>query len=460
MLGLLALGHAASAAAEPTRSIALYLEGPAPERVGAALQAALQGRARLLDPAAFLGALRREGAKLPLGMNLYVPKKRKPLVSLLRNAGTASAADGVIVARATGKGAKLVVAVAWIDPRAPEPLLSAPLRLVGDAATDRAATAALLAAPLQTLGAAPPLVAAVPAVGTSPGAGAAPAGAGASLPSVPGVNPSGGAAQSEPPGAVDGPRAPVAAGGAEAPSVPRGPRDSALLIADLGFELGGRSFSYSDPLTANLPDYSVFGAPLLALRVELYPGARTRRAVLRDLGLYGQVSHAFGLSSATASGAPLGTDWTRAGGGLRYRLALPQARGLLLGAALGVDWLNFTIDAEGALARLVASASYLAVRVGVDARLPLWRVAVLLDGAYDAPLHGGPVYERQREPFIGGVELGAGVALPLPLGFEVNLRGRYTRCFSSFHPVPGDEYVAGGALDQLYTFGGGASYAF
>lgn len=432
--------------------------------MGAALQAALQGRARLLDAAAFLSALRREGAKLPLGMNLYVPKKRKPLVSLLRNAGTASAADGVIVARATGKGARLVVAVAWIDPRAPEPLLSAPLRLSGDAAADRAATAALLAAPLQTLSAAPPLVAAVPAVGTSPGAGAAPAGAGASPSSVPDVNPSGGAAQSEPPGAVDGARAPVAVGGAAPvlPSAapPRGLREAALVIADLGFELGGRSFSYSDPLTANLPDYSVFGAPLLALRVEVYPGARSRRAVLRDLGLYGQVSHAFGLSSATASGAPLGTDWTRAGGGLRYRLALPQARGLLLGAALGVDWLNFTIDADGALARLVASASYLAVRVGVDARLPLGRVALLLDGAYDAPLQGGPVYERQRDPFIGGVELGAGVALPLPLGFEVNLRGRYTRFFSSFHPVPGDEYVAGGALDQLYTFGGGASYAF
>ena len=55
-------------------------------------------------------------------------------------------------------------------------------------------------------------------------------------------------------------------------------------------------------------------------------------------------------TSATASGAPLGTDWTRAGGGLRYRLALPQARGLLLGAALGVDWLNFTIDADGRVA--------------------------------------------------------------------------------------------------------------
>ena len=59
-----------------------------------------------------------------------------------------------------------------------------------------------------------------------------------------------------------------------------------------------------------------------------------------------------------------------------------------------------------------------------------------------------------------GVDVGAGVAYPLPRGFEVALRARYTRYFSAFHPVPGDASVAGGALDEYITFGGGVSYAY
>ena len=34
------------------------------------------------------------------------------------------------------------------------------------------------------------------------------------------------------------------------------------------------------------------------------------------------------------------------------------------------------------------------------------------------------------------------------------------RYFYAFHPVPGDVYVAGGAVDEFLTFGGGVSYAY
>ena len=40
--------------------------------------------------------------------------------------------------------------------------------------------------------------------------------------------------------------------------------------------------------------------------------------------------------------------------------------------------------------------------------------------------------------------------MSLVRGWEARLVGDYERYFYSFKPEPGDEYVAGGALDQFY----------
>ena len=60
---------------------------------------------------------------------------------------------------------------------------------------------------------------------------------------------------------------------------------------------------------------------------------------------------------------------------------------------------------------------------------------------------------------MGGVDARVGLAVPLPLGFEARLIASYARYFYAFSPVPGDRYVAGGALDQLATGHLGLAYS-
>ena len=79
--------------------------------------------------------------------------------------------------------------------------------------------------------------------------------------------------------------------------------------------------------------------------------------------------------------------------------------------------------------------------------------------SYLGAISAGPVYDRFREPKLGGVLLGGTIAFLLGAGFEVRAGGDYERWFSSFHPVPGDPHVAGGALDHRVHVHLGAAYA-
>src|SRR4051812_45655596 len=62
---------------------------------------------------------------------------------------------------------------------------------------------------------------------------------------------------------------------------------TAIFVAGLGLELGGRRFAYTDALTPNARDYGIFGAPTPAAFLEVYPAAGTTIPLLRDLGLTG-----------------------------------------------------------------------------------------------------------------------------------------------------------------------------
>ncbi len=102
--------------------------------------------------------------------------------------------------------------------------------------------------------------------------------------------------------------------------------NDAIVVANLAFELGGRRFDYKDALSPNTSSYSVFGAPMPSVGVEVYPAARTKIPIVRDLGLTMRFAHAFGLSSTTDDGTEVSTGWTRIGGGLRALPARPLRR--------------------------------------------------------------------------------------------------------------------------------------
>lgn len=249
---------------------------------------------------------------------------------------------------------------------------------------------------------------------------------------------------------------------------------TALFSAGAGLELGGRSFHYtlSPANTRNLRPYDIFPAPLIWVAGELYPAAPSDIDFIKDLGLAASYAHAIGVDAEATQGRTFATSWTKLQLGLKYRIRLDGAKGPLLGLGLGYAREACTFEAESEasldIAGDVASVDYEAVRPAVDLRIPIGAFSLTFGLAYLGVVSAGEVYDRFT-PFnrgtngnasLGAIELLAGMGLEVTRGVEVRLLFQYSRYFYSFEPVPGDPYVAGGALDQFYGFRLGAFYTY
>ena len=429
------VGPRTARADEPVGApIGIYIEGAEPDLVRAALVAAMAGRFPLIDATTLSQALTREGLRLPVGAALTRTKPSNSAIPKMRNAATAVGADAVIAGRTVQIGGAVTASLIWIDPRSPDPRLVKEVPLTSDAAANKEAMIKALGAQLDAYYA-----------------------AGAPLPMAKGpVSPAPGGTTVAPP--VD-PGAPT-----EPPPAPPGRQhgevSTAIVVANLAFELGGRRFDYKDQLSPNTSSYSVLGVPMPSVGIEIYPAGGTTIPFVRDLGLTMSFAHAFGISSATDDGTTVGTGWTHLAGGLRARFRPGSVKGPMIGVDGGIDYLQFNFDASGPITGSVPSVTYASLRGGVDARIPFWRMALLLDFGYDGALSAGDVYNRFKGSSVGGVDLGVGLSLALGAGFELRLRGHYTRYFYKFHPTVGDAYVAGGALDEFLGFGLGVAYAY
>ncbi|MDI3287958.1 hypothetical protein [Polyangium sp. 15x6] len=230
-----------------------------------------------------------------------------------------------------------------------------------------------------------------------------------------------------------------------------------------GVEVAARWFAYSDPLkvATNLRPYDVVGVPMISLGGELEPLRWTRVPVLEGVAITGEYTFAPHLTSAVTEGRDIQTSWDHGNLGLRVPIRLGRGeRAPVVAPRVGYGWLGFSFQETGPLAAEIPTVSYTLVRVGLDGRIriagPLTLVAAF---EYLEPTSGGALYERFRDATIGGIDADLGVAFALTKGTELSLSFGYTRFFSTFVPVPGDAYVAGGALDQ---FGGvklGIDYA-
>ena len=231
----------------------------------------------------------------------------------------------------------------------------------------------------------------------------------------------------------------------------------------LGIEIGARWFRFSDPLkiATNLRPYDVEGVPLFVLGGEVRPLRWTRVPVLEDVGIGGEYAFAPYLVSDLTDGRSLGTSWDRGRASLRVPVRAGASAGApVIAGVLGYEWLGFSFAGAGELEASLPTVGYHLVRVGADGQVPLYRsLSLLASFAYLAPVDGGPLYARFRDPEVGGIDVGLGLGLGVARGARVTLKLAYERFYSSFEPVPGDPYVAGGALDQ---FGGveiGIDYA-
>ncbi|MGK3996691.1 hypothetical protein [Sorangium sp. So ce1024] len=230
-----------------------------------------------------------------------------------------------------------------------------------------------------------------------------------------------------------------------------------LFNAGVDLEIAGRALSYSDLLSENVRTYDAL-APMPSLRGEVYPLARSALPVLRDLGVTLSYARAVGLDSKGEGGARISTSWSRLHAGLKGRFRPAGQAGPVLFATGGLSWIDFDVASTGDPSRDAASVSYVSLRLGLDGRVPLGPVAIEAGAGYLAPLSMGALASYFRDPSAGGVDLRLAVAVPFAPGLEARAGASYTRFFYDFDSEPGDPYVAGGALDQLYGVHLGVAY--
>jgi len=88
--------------------------------------------------------------------------------------------------------------------------------------------------------------------------------------------------------------------------------------------------------------------------------------------------------------------------------------------------------------------------LAADGRLGLGPIALTAGASYLPAISAGAPTDRFRGTSFAAVELGGGLAVPvMARSLELRANLDYTRVFYTFHPIPGDLYVAGGALDHL-----------
>lgn len=434
--GLAFVGAAVTAgtAEAQEKSIAVYIEGPDADNVRADVVAAVPKTLRVIEPGEYSGALRKAGLKPPMGNVIAQPKFRDKVLTKVRKATEQVGAAAAIIGRVrkTRTGSREVWLL-FVDAIPGDLSVDEAVAITDDSDARKSAFKSVLDKPLREI---------APEEKKASG-GEASAGGDAATPE-----------EGEEKKDEDEPEE----------ATWRTPNDvgQALFIVGVNYQAAGRFFGYSDGLSANLRPYDVFGAPMLHVFAEVYPaGFFGNVPVAKDIGLTFSYARAFGLDSATANGEPIGTSYTRLNAGLRGRLRLgDEAPTGVLGLNAGISMLDFAFDAPGMLDAEVPEVSYMLLRFGLDGRFPAGPVALEIGGDFLLPLSSGQVYDRFRDPSVLGVEGRAGVAVPIAAGFEARVHGEYTRFFSSFAPVPGDPYVAGGALDQLLALRVGAAYAY
>ena len=429
---ILLLASPVAAQGDGGGSIAIHIEGAKAGQFRDLVLQAIPEGVTVIEEAEFRKALARAGLRGPMGYAVTSPGQRGLLIKVVAKAVGFAEIDGAVIGRVRAKGGGLELVLLYVDPAGDLPVDEAVSMQGGD--DERIGNVESALAPVLDELAPEP--------------------------------------EPEPEPVADEPVADEPEEEEDEPSefesnVP----GSELFSLEVGMELGGRWFSYSDPLEGPLcpcRPYQVFGVPGLLFAGEIFPLATLGIPAASDIGLTLSYLQAFGLSSQTQDGLrQFGTSYNRFTAGIRYRIRLGERDEgpVVLGIDGKLGLINFTFEPDGAPAQEIvdeiSSVGYVFLRLGLDARIPIGDVFYFQPNiGYVGPLEGGEVYDRFTDPSLMGLDMGIRLGFVLGAGFEIRTGVQYTRFASSFTPVPGDAYVAGGALDEFVGGELGVAYLF
>ncbi len=254
-----------------------------------------------------------------------------------------------------------------------------------------------------------------------------------------------------PPAEKPKPPPPAAADDSESPQA---------LNLGVGMKWASRRLFYTDDIFKALSKYSLPVGPSIQAELDVFPAAFFTKGVPAHIGLSLGFSYMLGVSSVASDGSRYSTSALRFRAALMGRIPFGP---LELRPHFGWSLQNFNIanGAAGAAKPNIPNVSYSNLRAGLGVKVNLiGPLAVNFGFAYQAPLSVGEISSTRYFPRLkaGGLDANGGISLSFFKRVELRLGVEYIRYWYSMNPEPGDQSVAGGALDD--SFGGGFILAF
>jgi hypothetical protein len=245
-----------------------------------------------------------------------------------------------------------------------------------------------------------------------------------------------------------------------APSAPPAPTGLPWLDFELGVGGLNRSLTWHENVSVQgsqlLLPYTLGVGPVLTGNVVIYLEPLIGGPV-GNIGLESHSEVGFGISSTlnTSSGSVTYTDVVHDfSGGARYRFPFAGIDEFHVGVTGGED--AFTFNGRTANPLNIPDTIYHYVRPGIGLRLASsGGLSVTLNGGYRYVFNqAGPQFSGHYFPrlTVGGADAEAVVGYALGSLFEVRAGLQWRRYWFTLNSQAGDNYVAGGATDQYFTF--------
>lgn len=238
---------------------------------------------------------------------------------------------------------------------------------------------------------------------------------------------------------------------------------------DIDLGLGGvnRSLGYNQvPAMTNNPPllpYSLGFGPTVTGKLVFYPVAPFDGGPLADLGVELKIEQSF--VSSSGGGANYTNVVHEFSGGLRYRIPFAGADQIYFSATGGEH--AFTFNGTNRTTLRIPDTIYRFIRPGVGLRLALPDgFSFSIGGGYRYVFNqAGPQIKDDFFPHLAvqgaDAEIGGGYALSQY--FEVRLEVEWRRYWYAMHSVAADTPmfdIAGGAVDQYFTFTASIAFMF
>ena len=227
----------------------------------------------------------------------------------------------------------------------------------------------------------------------------------------------------------------------------------------------GRRFQYNDVLSNNLLNYSSLPSMAAGVETEGYPLRwKTDSGQSRHLGLEFNflegVTRQATVQDSEGDGIEVSNPWRQWRVGPKMRFDFPWFLGDL---SLTYNELRSTfsvgpgedLDVENEL----PGVHYRGIRLGVGGRLEFSWLSFSSAAGMTFLVRGGHVGNGMFPNASKGMfDISLGASRHIFWGIEFKAGLTYTHVYYDLQPEPGDEFVAGGALDQYLTFTFGVGY--